>query len=52
LLACAGDNLTLETIAAADILRREAPEWRVRVVNVTDLLVLGIPQNGYPFHPS
>jgi xylulose-5-phosphate/fructose-6-phosphate phosphoketolase len=47
LLACAGDNLTLETLAAADILRREAPEWRVRVVNVTDLLVLGIPQK-YP----
>jgi xylulose-5-phosphate/fructose-6-phosphate phosphoketolase len=47
LLACAGDNLTLETMAAADIFRREAPEWRVRVVNVTDLLVLGIPQK-YP----
>ena len=47
LLACAGDNLTLETMAAADILRREAPGWRVRVVNVTDLLVLGIPQK-YP----
>lgn len=42
-LACAGDNLTLETMAAA-LLRQEAPEWRVRVVNVTDLLVLGIPQ--------
>lgn len=47
LLACAGDNLTLETMAAAAILRQEAPEWRVRVVNVTDLLVLGIPQK-YP----
>ena len=47
-LACSGDNLTLETMAAADILRREAPEWRVRVVNVTDLLVLGIPQK-YPY---
>ena len=46
-LACSGDNLTLETMAAADILRREVPEWRVRVVNVTDLLVLGIPQK-YP----
>jgi xylulose-5-phosphate/fructose-6-phosphate phosphoketolase len=46
-LACAGDNLTLETLAAADILRRDAPLWRVRVVNVTDLLVLGIPQK-YP----
>jgi xylulose-5-phosphate/fructose-6-phosphate phosphoketolase len=47
LLACAGDNLTLETMAAAAIFRQEAPEWRVRVVNVTDLLVLGIPQK-YP----
>jgi xylulose-5-phosphate/fructose-6-phosphate phosphoketolase len=47
LLACAGDNLTLETMAAAHIFRREAPEWRIRVVNVTDLLVLGIPQK-YP----
>lgn len=47
LLACAGDNLTLETMAAAAIFRQEAPEWRVRVVNVIDLLVLGIPQK-YP----
>jgi len=46
-LACCGDALTLEVMSAADILRREAPEWRVRVVNVTDLLVLGIPQK-YP----
>jgi xylulose-5-phosphate/fructose-6-phosphate phosphoketolase len=46
-LACCGDNLTLETLAAADLLRCEAPEWRVRVVNVLDLLVLGIPQK-YP----
>lgn len=46
-LACCGDALTLEVMAAADLLRREAPEWRVRVVNVTDLLVLGIPQK-YP----
>ena len=37
----------METIAAAQILRAEAPNWRVRVVNVTDLLVLGIPQK-YP----
>ncbi|WP_447976940.1 phosphoketolase family protein [Candidatus Nitrospira bockiana] len=47
LFACSGDNLTLEVLAAASILREEAPEWRVRVVNVTDLLVLGIPQK-YP----
>ncbi len=47
ILACAGDNLTFEAMAAADILRQEAPSWRVRVVNVVDLLVLGIPQK-YP----
>lgn len=46
-LACCGDNLTLEVMAAAQILRQEAPDWRVRVVNVTDLQVLGIPQK-YP----
>lgn len=35
-----GDNLTLEVMAAAQILRQELPELRVRVVNVTDLMVL------------
>ncbi|HEY6147918.1 MAG TPA: phosphoketolase family protein, partial [Thermoanaerobaculia bacterium] len=46
-LAAAGDNLTVEVLAAASILREVAPEWRVRVVNVTDLVTLGIPQK-YP----
>ena len=35
-----GDVVTVEVLAAADILRRELPELRVRVVNVTDLLIL------------
>ncbi|KAI9742939.1 MAG: Curved DNA-binding protein (42 kDa protein), partial [Chaenotheca gracillima] len=35
-----GDVVTTEVMAAADILRRELPEMRVRVVNVTDLLIL------------
>jgi xylulose-5-phosphate/fructose-6-phosphate phosphoketolase len=35
-----GDSPTLEVMAAASILRSELPELRVRVVNVTDLLVL------------
>ncbi len=35
-----GDNPTLEVMAATQILREEMPELRVRVVNVTDLLVL------------
>jgi xylulose-5-phosphate/fructose-6-phosphate phosphoketolase len=39
-MACAGDVPTLETLAAVDILRRECPEIRVRVVNVVDLLTL------------
>ncbi|HZQ37558.1 MAG TPA: phosphoketolase family protein [Dehalococcoidia bacterium] len=39
-LGCAGDIPTLETVAAADWLRRNLPELRVRVVNVVDLMAL------------
>jgi xylulose-5-phosphate/fructose-6-phosphate phosphoketolase len=39
-LACAGDIPTLETLAAASILRAHVPELRVRVVNVVDLMRL------------
>jgi xylulose-5-phosphate/fructose-6-phosphate phosphoketolase len=39
-LACAGDVPTLETIAAADLLRQHLPDLRVRVVNVVDLMRL------------
>ena len=46
LVGC-GDSVTLELMAAAQLLREQAPEWRVRVVNVTNLLALGIPQK-YP----
>ncbi len=46
-LAASGDSVTLEVMAAAAILREEAPDWRVRVVNVTDLLSLGTPEK-YP----
>ena len=35
-----GDVPTLEVLAAADILQHEIPERRLRVVNVTDLLIL------------
>jgi xylulose-5-phosphate/fructose-6-phosphate phosphoketolase len=42
-LACAGDTATLETVAAAWWLRRVAPEVRVRVVNVIDLMSLFDP---------
>ncbi|UFU03481.1 phosphoketolase family protein [Ruania suaedae] len=39
-LACAGDVPTLETLAAADLMRRHLPELRVRVINVVDLMRL------------
>ncbi|MER9654205.1 phosphoketolase family protein [Mesorhizobium sp. M0152] len=39
-LACAGDVPTLETLAAADILRVALPDLKVRVVNVVDLMTL------------
>ncbi|GAA3938719.1 phosphoketolase family protein [Actinomadura viridis] len=42
-LACAGDVPTLETLAAADLLRRHFPDLRVRVVNVVDLMRLQPP---------
>ena len=42
-LACAGDVPTLETLAAADILRRYFPKLAVRVVNVIDLMRLQPP---------
>ena len=42
-LGCAGDTATLETIAAAWWLRKKAPELRVRVVNVVDLMTLFSP---------
>jgi xylulose-5-phosphate/fructose-6-phosphate phosphoketolase len=39
-LACCGDVPTLETLAAAAILRERLPELRVRLVNVVDLMRL------------
>ena len=39
-LAAAGNVPTIETLAAAKILREEMPELAVRVVNVVDLLTL------------
>jgi xylulose-5-phosphate/fructose-6-phosphate phosphoketolase len=46
-LACAGDVPTLETLAAAALLRELAPELRVRVVNVVDLMRLQ-PEEEHP----
>ncbi len=39
-LACAGDVVTMEAVAAADILRQHLPQFRTRVVNVVDLMTL------------
>jgi len=39
-LACAGDVPTLETLAAADLLRTHLPALEVRVINVVDLMRL------------
>ncbi|MEP6860336.1 MAG: phosphoketolase family protein [Deltaproteobacteria bacterium] len=44
ILTCAGDIPTLETIAAADWLRHNAPELKFRVVNVVDLMRLFSPR--------
>ena len=40
ILACAGDVPTMETIAAAWLLRKHLPGLKVRVVNIVDLMVL------------
>ena len=42
-LACAGDTPTLETLAAAALLREHLPGLGVRVVNVVDLMRLEPP---------
>ncbi|WP_019972962.1 phosphoketolase family protein [Mycobacterium sp. 141] len=46
-LACAGDIPTLETLAAADILRHRLPDLKVRVVNVVDIMRLQ-PESEHP----
>ena len=47
MLGCAGDIPTLETLAAAALLREHVPDLRFRVVNVVDLLAMS-PAS---FHP-
>ncbi|MEV0584517.1 phosphoketolase family protein [Nonomuraea sp. NPDC050310] len=42
-LACAGDVPTLETLAAAALLREHLPSLKVRVINVVDLMRLQPP---------
>jgi xylulose-5-phosphate/fructose-6-phosphate phosphoketolase len=43
-LACCGDVPTLETLAAASLLRHLLPDLRVRVVNIVDLMRLEPPE--------
>jgi xylulose-5-phosphate/fructose-6-phosphate phosphoketolase len=43
-LACAGDAMVLETLAAVSLLRAHAPDLRLRVVNVLDLFALASPE--------
>jgi len=44
-LACAGDVVTMETVAAAQILKERLPGMKVRVVNVVDLMTLPRPKD-------
>ncbi|MBG0561040.1 phosphoketolase family protein [Actinoplanes aureus] len=44
-LACAGDVVTMETVAAAQILMRKLPKMKVRVVNVVNLMTLPRPKD-------
>jgi len=46
-LACAGEVPTLETVAAAALLREHLPDLKVRVVNVVDLMRLQ-PDTAHP----
>jgi xylulose-5-phosphate/fructose-6-phosphate phosphoketolase len=42
-MACSGDVPTLETLAAVKLLRQHAPDLKIRVVNVVDLMTLQPP---------
>jgi xylulose-5-phosphate/fructose-6-phosphate phosphoketolase len=46
-LASAGDIVTMETLAAADLLRRHVPQLEFRVVNVVDLMAM-FPESRHP----
>jgi xylulose-5-phosphate/fructose-6-phosphate phosphoketolase len=46
-IACAGDVPTIETLAAVDLLHHYAPDLKIRVVNVVDLMTLQ-PKEEHP----
>jgi len=39
-MACCGDVPTMETLAAVSLLRQHAPQLKIRVINVVDLMTL------------
>ena len=43
-MACCGDVPTLETLAAVELLRGFAPDLKIRVINVVDLMTLQPPE--------
>lgn len=47
-IACAGDVVTMEAVAAAQIIRQRLPHMKVRVVNVVRLQTLSRPKD----HPT
>jgi len=44
-IACAGDVVTMEAVAAAALLKERLPAFKVRVVNVVDLMTLYRPKD-------
>jgi len=46
ILACSGDVPTMETLAAAMLLRERCPNLRFRVVNVVDIMMMSAPGAG------
>jgi len=46
-MACCGDVPTMETLAAVDILRKQVPDLKIRVINVVDLMTLQ-PKEEHP----
>jgi xylulose-5-phosphate/fructose-6-phosphate phosphoketolase len=47
IMACAGDVPTLECMAAVDLLHKQLPDLRIRVINVVDLMTLQ-PKSEHP----
>jgi xylulose-5-phosphate/fructose-6-phosphate phosphoketolase len=47
-MSCCGDVPTIETLAAVELLREHAPDLKVRVINVVDLMTLQ-PKEEHPY---